>query len=107
MFVGITNTPRAYAWGATGAISELLGWPRSDAIEAELWLGAHPGSPSRILDPEQVGGYPDLAAWIAADPATALGERMPQLPFLLKVLAAASPWTPRTATTVTRTTSPS
>ncbi|MEP6477802.1 MAG: mannose-6-phosphate isomerase, class I [Rhodoglobus sp.] len=91
MFVGITNTPRAYAWGATGAISELLGWPHSDAIEAELWLGAHPGSPSRILDPEQVGGYPDLAAWIAADPGTALGERMPQLPFLLKVLAAASP----------------
>lgn len=91
MFVGITNTPRAYAWGAKGAISELLGWPHSDAIEAELWLGAHPGSPSRILDPEQVGGYPDLADWIAAEPSTALGERMPQLPFLLKVLAAASP----------------
>lgn len=95
MFVGITNTPRDYAWGANRAISELLGVEPTGAPEAELWLGAHPGSPSRIIDPSETGGATDLAAWIAADPATTLGATRPKgeprLPFLLKVLAAASP----------------
>ena len=65
----------------------------SGAPEAELWLGAHPGSPSRVLDPDQTGGAADLAAWIAAAPVG--GARAPhdgpQLPFLLKVLAAEHP----------------
>ena len=74
MFVGITNTPRDYAWGSDGAISELLGQPASGRAEAELWLGAHEGSPSRVEGTTQtlidvVGG---------------------RLPFLLKVLAAKS-----------------
>jgi mannose-6-phosphate isomerase len=91
MFVGITNTPRDYAWGSRGAISALLGWPRTQALEAELWLGAHPGSPSRILDPSIAGGATDLAEWIAADPEAALGSKGgDRLPFLLKVLAADS-----------------
>ncbi len=93
MFVGITNTPRPYAWGSTTAIAELLGRTPSGEPEAELWLGAHPGSPSVVLDPSQTGGATDLAAWIAADPATALGPfaASGRLPFLLKILAAASP----------------
>jgi mannose-6-phosphate isomerase len=94
LFVGITNSPRDYAWGAAGAISELLGVQPSGRPEAELWLGAHPGSPSRIVDPAQVGGATDLATWVAKDPERALGKRPagePRLPFLLKVLAAASP----------------
>ncbi len=74
MFVGITNTPRDYAWGSMTAMAELLGTTPSGAPEAELWFGAHPGSPTRI-----VGGEGTLAG-VA-----------PQLPFLLKVLAAASP----------------
>ena len=90
MFVPIANTPRPYAWGSTTAMAELLGTAASGGPEAELWLGAHPGSPSRILTPDAVGGARDLAEWIAADPAVALGDR-PRLPFLLKVLAAASP----------------
>jgi mannose-6-phosphate isomerase len=91
MFVGITNTPRDYAWGSRGAISALLGWPATTALEAELWLGAHPGSPSRIIDPSHTGGATDLAQWIAADPLAALGpEGGGHLPFLLKVLAADS-----------------
>ena len=44
MFVGITNTPRDYAWGSDGAISELLGRRASGAREAELWLEAVPES---------------------------------------------------------------
>jgi mannose-6-phosphate isomerase len=93
MFVRIANTPRPYAWGSTFAIAELLGTVPSGQPEAELWLGAHPGSPSIILDPSLTGGARDLAAWIAADPQTTLGRFAAggRLPFLLKILAAASP----------------
>lgn len=93
MFVGITNTPRDYAWGSTSAIAELLGSPPSGGPEAELWFGAHPISPSRILDPSAVGGHETLDRLIAADPARALGaaRRTDTLPFLLKILAAEVP----------------
>jgi mannose-6-phosphate isomerase len=93
MFVGITNTPRPYAWGSTTAIAQLLGHEASGSPEAELWLGAHPGSPSVILDPTQTGGATTLDEWIAADPETTLGRfaASGRLPFLLKVLAAGSP----------------
>jgi len=81
MFVRIGNTPRDYAWGSTTAIAGLLGTEPSGGPEAELWLGAHPGSPARVLDPALSGGAADLAAW----------ERTSDLPYLLKVLAAAGP----------------
>ena len=78
MFVGITNTPRDYAWGSTTAIAELLGRSPSGAPEAELWLGAHPGSPAVIT---------------SGSPASTLLELVGEggLPFLLKVLAAEHP----------------
>jgi mannose-6-phosphate isomerase len=101
MFVGITNTPRDYPWGSHTAISDLLGTSASGEPEAELWLGAHPGSPAVILDPAAVGGAANLAEWISAAPDVALGtvadpasgaqSSEPRLPFLMKVLAAASP----------------
>jgi mannose-6-phosphate isomerase len=102
MFVRIGNTPRDYAWGSTTAIAELLGTEPSGKPEAELWLGAHAGSPSTILDQGSVGGAHDLAEWIDRDPVTALGVNVnakatadeannARLPFLLKVLAAAGP----------------
>ena len=71
MFVAITNTPRDYAWGSAAAIPRLLGTPETGRPQAELWLGTHPGSPSQTPD----GSLADLTT----------------LPFLLKVLAAASP----------------
>jgi mannose-6-phosphate isomerase len=75
MFVGITNTPRDYAWGSVTAIPELLGVAPTGAPQAELWLGAHPGSPSRL-----VGRQGTLADIVPG-----------RLPFLLKVLAADAP----------------
>lgn len=94
MFVAIGNTPRDYAWGSTTAIAGFRGVPASGGPEAELWLGAHPGSPARLVDAASVG-HDDLAAWIAADPVAALGAEHAangaRLPFLLKVLAAAEP----------------
>jgi mannose-6-phosphate isomerase len=82
MFVRIGNTPRDYAWGSTTAIAGLLGTTPSGAPEAELWLGAHPGSPARILDSTQTDGATDLSQWT---------QTAGKLPYLLKVLAAASP----------------
>ncbi|MCX7521065.1 class I mannose-6-phosphate isomerase [Microbacterium sp. STN6] len=83
MFVRIGNTPRDYAWGSTTAIAELLGTEPSGGPEAELWLGAHPASPSQVLEPAAAGGARDLVEVVAGE-----GER---LPYLLKVLAAAGP----------------
>ena len=84
MFVRLENTPRDYAWGSTTAIAELLGREPSGGPEAELWLGTHPGSPTRISDPTQVGGYATLADWVTAKPELSIG-------FLLKILAAGQP----------------
>lgn len=75
MLAEISNTPRDYAWGSRTAIAELLGRAPSGGPEAELWLGAHPGSPARLVSSGEslvdvVGG---------------------RLPFLMKVLAAAEP----------------
>ncbi|MFJ3034255.1 mannose-6-phosphate isomerase, class I [Curtobacterium pusillum] len=91
MFLGITNTPRDYAWGSVTAIPELLGRTVTGAPQAELWLGAHPGSPSVVVNPAMVGGADTLLDWIAAEPQDALGADRSGLPFLLKVLAAAAP----------------
>ncbi len=86
----LATTVRHYAWGSTTALAELTGRPPTGEPEAELWLGAHPGAPSRI---DRGDGAEPLDAVIARDPATELGPRVadrfgPQLPFLLKVLAA-------------------
>lgn len=93
MFVRITNTPRPYAWGSRSDIAGLLGTAPSGDPEAELWLGAHAGSPALIMDPEAVGGATTLEEWIAAEPSAALGDgaASARLPFLLKLLAAAAP----------------
>lgn len=106
MFIELRNVPRDYAWGAPGAISAILGADGAcrsdrgaDAPEAELWLGAHPGSPARVLERERsLAQCLPLDEWIAKQPERALGryaaglhDDRPVLPFLLKVLAAAEP----------------
>lgn len=85
----LVNTVRPYAWGSTTAIPELLGIAPTGEPQAEMWMGAHPGAPSRT----ERGSLNEL---IDADPVRELGERSvekfgPRLPFLLKVLAAGAP----------------
>ncbi|WP_406058804.1 mannose-6-phosphate isomerase, class I [Streptomyces sp. NBC_01077] len=85
----LVNTVRPYAWGSTTAIPELLGVAPTGEPQAEMWMGAHPGAPSRT----ERGSLNEL---IAADPVRELGQRSvekfgPRLPFLLKVLAAGAP----------------
>ncbi|MCH6160615.1 mannose-6-phosphate isomerase, class I [Streptomyces marispadix] len=89
----LTNTVRPYAWGSTTAIPELLGTPPTGEPQAELWMGAHPGAPSAVV---RDGRETTLTEVIEADPEGELGPEAvrafgPRLPFLLKILAAASP----------------
>lgn len=91
----IENVLRDYAWGSTTAIASLLGRPESGHPEAELWIGAHPDSPSVANVPED-GGRRPLDDLIASDPEHFLGAESvsafgPRLPFLAKILAAAQP----------------
>ncbi|PQZ98555.1 mannose-6-phosphate isomerase, class I [Arthrobacter sp. MYb211] len=86
----LKNSIRDYHWGSKQDITELLGQPARLSPQAELWLGAHPGCPSVLVD----SGRP-LHEAIAADPVNMLGEqvneRYGRLPFLFKVLSAAQP----------------
>jgi len=89
----LANTVRPYAWGSTTALPELLGTAPTGEPQAEMWLGAHPGAPSRI---DRGAGPVSLAEVIDAAPEAELGADTvrafgPRLPFLLKLLAAGSP----------------
>ncbi|MER7467531.1 mannose-6-phosphate isomerase, class I [Streptomyces sp. NPDC097981] len=89
----LTNTIRPYAWGSTTAIPGLLGVEPTGEPQAELWMGAHPGAPSRL---DRGAGETTLADVIAADPERELGAAAvakfgPHLPFLFKILAAGAP----------------
>ncbi|MFD9816522.1 mannose-6-phosphate isomerase, class I [Streptomyces sp. NPDC059080] len=89
----LDNTVRPYAWGSVTALPELLGAEPTGEPQAEMWMGAHPGAPSRI---DRGAGPVSLADVIAAAPEAELGDATvrafgPRLPFLLKLLAAGSP----------------
>ena len=90
----LENPIQNYAWGSRTAIAELLGRPTpSERPEAELWNGAHPKAPSRIVSPAGLG---TLDRAIQDDPVGLLGADVcdrfgNELPFLFKVLAAAEP----------------
>ncbi|MFT7836696.1 mannose-6-phosphate isomerase, class I [Saccharothrix sp. BKS2] len=89
------NAVRPYAWGSRTAIAEMLGREvPAPHPEAELWMGAHPGDPSRVVGRD--GSVRSLLELLAEDPDGQLGARCAdrwggRLPFLLKVLAADEP----------------
>ena len=90
----LTGAVRPYAWGSRTIIAELQGRPApSEAPEAELWLGAHPGDPSTVSGHD---GPVSLATLIEEDPKGQLGPPVvdtygPRLPYLMKLLAAEAP----------------
>ena len=88
----LRNAIQPYAWGSRTAIAALQGREPATEPEAELWMGAHPGAPSRL----QRGAWSTLLDTIEADPQAELGPSVveafgPRLPYLLKVLAADKP----------------
>ncbi|MFF9116797.1 mannose-6-phosphate isomerase, class I [Streptomyces massasporeus] len=85
----LDNTVRPYAWGSPTAIPQLLGVEPTGQPQAEMWMGAHPGAPSRT-------DRGTLVEVVDADPEKELGPAAvarfgPRLPFLLKILAAGAP----------------
>ncbi|MPZ28807.1 MAG: mannose-6-phosphate isomerase, class I [Micromonosporaceae bacterium] len=88
----LQNPIRQYPWGSRSVLAGLQGRPvPSPAPEAELWVGAHPCTPSVV---ESTGDA--LTDLIAAAPATTLSPGVaeqfgPRLPYLLKLLAVAAP----------------
>ena len=81
-----------YAWGDPRFIPELLGYEATDQPCAEAWFGAHPLAPSTVRE----GGEARSLERIVAERADEiLGERTKEhfgaLPYLMKVLAAATP----------------
>ena len=103
-FYRLENTVQPYDWGSTSAIQDLLGVEPDGRPAAELWMGAHPLAPSRVVPdgaahpgeeprPDGATASGTLADLVRADPVGVLGQRVldqygPRLPFLLKVLAA-------------------
>ncbi len=89
----LDNPVRDYAWGSASDIPDFLGIAAEGGPVAELWIGAHPDSPSRVV---RNGQSESLAEIIAARPQAELGPEVasrfgPRLPFLLKVISAARP----------------
>ena len=90
----LINSVQNYAWGSKTALTELYGMANPDDLPmAELWMGAHPKSSSKITDNE--GTVHSLRDVIDADKTALLGDkvaaRFGELPYLFKVLCAAQP----------------
>ena len=86
----LDNPVRPYAWGSPTEIPRLLGVEPTGEPQAELWMGAHPATPSRVR------GGGTLLERIEADPVGELSAPVlrrfgPRLPYLMKVIAAARP----------------
>ena len=69
----VTGVAQHYAWGDHAAIPQMIGRPVDGTPWAEWWLGTHPAAPSTVD-----GGAP-------------LSSVSGELPYLLKLLAAAHP----------------
>lgn len=90
----LINSVQNYGWGSTTALTELYGIANPQGLPmAELWMGAHPKSSSKVQDAD--GTIRVLRDIIDADKTTLLGEgvaqRFGELPFLFKVLCADQP----------------
>lgn len=88
MLVFIENTPLRYAWGSANALPEILGVAPTGEPQAELWLGAHPGSPAQVANANPV--VHTLIDLIESDPER-YGVDGAHLPFLLKILGIGQP----------------
>ncbi|EAW9580248.1 mannose-6-phosphate isomerase, class I, partial [Salmonella enterica] len=90
----LINSVQNYAWGSKTALTELYGIanPQQQPM-AELWMGAHPKSSSRITTAN--GETVSLRDAIEKNKTAMLGEAVAnhfgELPFLFKVLCAAQP----------------
>ena len=73
----IHNSARTYAWGSRTLIPNLLGDESSNEPLAEIWFGTHDGSPSVLIENQEILLSEELSGH--------------KLSFLLKLLAADEP----------------
>ncbi|HCD7250623.1 TPA: mannose-6-phosphate isomerase [Citrobacter farmeri] len=90
----LINSVQNYAWGSKTALTELYGVANPQQLPmAELWMGAHPKSSSKVKDAS--GQIVSLRDVIDRQQSALLGDavakRFGELPFLFKVLCAAQP----------------
>ncbi|HCW3073924.1 TPA: mannose-6-phosphate isomerase [Enterobacter roggenkampii] len=90
----LINSVQNYAWGSKTALTDLYGIANPNNLPmAELWMGAHPKSSSKIEDAS--GQARSLRDVIDGDKTALLGDKVAQrfgeLPFLFKVLCADQP----------------
>ena len=91
----MVNPVRDYDWGSASVLAHLQGREPHGGPEAELWMGAHPSSPSGLVTGPDAAARP-LPEAVADDPKALLGDDVvtrfgPRLPFMLKVLAVERP----------------
>ena len=90
----LENNIQNYGWGDKTALFDLFGIKNpTNEPQAEIWMGAHPKSPSLVVNGESKSSLIDV---IEQQPVSILGEQVAkdfdnQLPFLFKVLAAGEP----------------
>ena len=90
----LRNHIREYAWGSKTFIPHLQGKNEaSQEPQAELWIGTHLSAPSRVMINGREESLRDI---ISEQPNKMLGKKVAEefkneLPFLFKILAAASP----------------
>ncbi|MDF3007283.1 mannose-6-phosphate isomerase [Enterobacter kobei] len=90
----LINSVQNYAWGSKSALTDLYGIANPQQLPmAELWMGAHPKSSSKVQDAD--GSVHVLRDLIDQDKSRWLGDavanRFGELPFLFKVLCADQP----------------
>lgn len=94
-FLILKNTIQTYVWGSFDGIPAFTGLVNTDDEHmAELWMGAHPAAPSRVLFGKGIAV--PLDKYIAEHTIEILGKETVNtyegtLPFLFKVLSAANP----------------
>ena len=90
----LDNPIKNYDWGSHTAIAYMKGeMLPTMKPQAEMWMGAHPSAPSKIISGKRIRTMSDV---IADAPAEILGPDVAEkfgdrLPFLFKILAADKP----------------
>lgn len=88
------NSVMEYGWGSQREMQEFMGMPdKIGRPMAELWMGAHPKDPSKVMVD---GQWRSLERVISENSEAALGSAVSEsfgakLPFLFKLLAIESP----------------
>lgn len=91
-FLPMQNVIQDYAWGSVTSINTLFGIANPDnKPQAEIWMGAHPGGCSEVVTADKTLRLEQFVTDNLSDVLSeAISQKFGELPYLFKVLAAAS-----------------